>query len=499
MLEDATPAEREELFIQKLRQCGVLFDFISDPLSDLKWKEVKRAALNEMVEYITHQRSVVTDAIYPEAVNMFAVNMFRTLPPSSNPNGAEFDPEEDEPTLEAAWPHLQLVYEFFLRFLESPDFQPNTAKKYIDQKFVLQLLELFDSEDPRERDFLKTILHRIYGKFLGLRAYIRKHINNIFYRFIFETEHHNGVAELLEILGSIINGFALPLKEEHKVFLLKVLLPLHKVKSLSVYHPQLAYCVVQFLEKDPSLTEKVIMGLLKFWPKTHSPKEVMFLNELEEILDVIEPSEFVKVQEPLFKQLARCVSSPHFQVAERALYYWNNEYIMSLINENAQVILPVMFPALYKNSKAHWNKTIHGLIYNALKLFMEMNQKLFDECTQQYKQERQKEKEKLRDRENAWHKVNDLAKINPMFEKTVKTMPVDAMDLGGNEPEDQGIDSMELDNDIKEVKTVSQKPRPENKPLLRRKSELPHDAYTARALSDHKRPEEYLTTSPETS
>lgn len=40
----------------------------------------------------------------------------------------------------------------------------------------------------------------------------------------------------------------------------------------------------------------------------------MFLNELEEILDVIEPSEFVKVQEPLFRQLAKCVSSPHFQV-----------------------------------------------------------------------------------------------------------------------------------------------------------------------------------------
>ena len=56
------------------------------------------------------------------------------------------------------------------------------------------------------------------------------------------------------------------------------------------------------------------MGLLKFWPKTHSPKEVMFLNELEEILDVIEPVEFQKVMVPLFKQLAKCVSSPHFQV-----------------------------------------------------------------------------------------------------------------------------------------------------------------------------------------
>lgn len=42
------------------------------------------------------------------------------------------------------------------------------------------------------------------------------------------------------ITPSIINGFALPLKEEHKMFLIRVLLPLHKVKSLSVYHPQVS-------------------------------------------------------------------------------------------------------------------------------------------------------------------------------------------------------------------------------------------------------------------
>jgi hypothetical protein len=74
---------------------------------------------------------------------------------------------------------------------------------------------------------------------------------------MYETERHNGIAELLEILGSIINGFALPLKEEHKLFLTRVLLPMHKVKSLSMYHPQLAYCIVQFLEKDSTLTEDV--------------------------------------------------------------------------------------------------------------------------------------------------------------------------------------------------------------------------------------------------
>lgn len=116
---------------------------------------------------------------------------------------------------------------------------------------------MFDSEDPRERDFLKTTLHRIYGKFLNLRSYIRRSINNVFFQFSYETERFNGIAELLEILGSIINGFALPLKEEHKLFLTRVLLPMHKVKSLSMYHPQLAYCIVQFLEKDAALTEEV--------------------------------------------------------------------------------------------------------------------------------------------------------------------------------------------------------------------------------------------------
>jgi serine/threonine-protein phosphatase 2A regulatory subunit B' len=65
--------------------------------------------------------------------------VFRTLPPQLNPIGDAYDPEEDEPVLELAWPHLQIVYEFFLRFLESPEFNPAIAKKFIDQSFVLQV------------------------------------------------------------------------------------------------------------------------------------------------------------------------------------------------------------------------------------------------------------------------------------------------------------------------------------------------------------------------
>ena len=41
-----------------------------DPVADLKSKEVKRACLNEIVDYITANKGVLTEALYPEIVKM---------------------------------------------------------------------------------------------------------------------------------------------------------------------------------------------------------------------------------------------------------------------------------------------------------------------------------------------------------------------------------------------------------------------------------------------
>lgn len=60
-----------------------------------------------------------------------AKNLFRTLPLS------DYDPMEDDPILEPSWPHMQLVYELFLRFLEKLSF--HEVKKPLDQRFVVQV------------------------------------------------------------------------------------------------------------------------------------------------------------------------------------------------------------------------------------------------------------------------------------------------------------------------------------------------------------------------
>jgi len=54
--------------------------------------------------------------------------------------------------------------------------------------------------------------------------------------------------------------------------------------------------------------------LLRYWPKVNTSKEVMFLTEIEEILEVIDVQEFQIIMVPLFTRIAECVASTHIQV-----------------------------------------------------------------------------------------------------------------------------------------------------------------------------------------
>ena len=97
----------------------------------------------------------------------------------------------------------------------SPHVKADALARFINKSFIKNYLDLFDSEDPRERDYLKTILHRIYGKFMNLRPNIKEQIMNLLLRITQDAETHNGLTELLEILVSITSGLSVPLRQEH--------------------------------------------------------------------------------------------------------------------------------------------------------------------------------------------------------------------------------------------------------------------------------------------
>lgn len=313
-LRDVSISQRSVLLRRKIHFCCILYDY-SDNSMFTHEKEVKRQTLREILDILQCGSVHFDEEMHEQLVNMVSVNIFRCLPPSDRNKWNETEGfGEDGTDLNLLWQELLVVYEILLRYIVSFDNEVKIAMRFIDETFVSKLLDLFDSENAREREFLISIVHHIYRKFMGLRPFIRKVISDIFYRFIFETERHNGVAELLEFEGSVINEFTVPLKEEDKLFLSRVLIPLYKPRCYDTYCQQLSYCINQFVEKDFSLAEHVIKGLLKYWPVTNCQKEVLFLEELEEILKVTQPAEFQRCMVLLFRQIGRCLNSPHFQV-----------------------------------------------------------------------------------------------------------------------------------------------------------------------------------------
>jgi len=411
---NGTREDRILLMIKKLRLCSIVFDFTSEEEVDQAAaiaKANKRQHLLDLIDHVTTAPKWFAPEIVPFVIEMVSSNLFRSLPPTPY---VDWDPEEDDPVLDPQWPHLQLVYEFLLRFVVSSQAEVKILRRNMkknNKQFLINIIHLFRSDDPREREYLKTILHRIYGKFMAFRSTIRKQINFVFYSLIFVQSKHNGVSELLEILGSIINGFALPLKQEHVKFLKTVLIPLHKVRTFTQFSQQLAYCVTQFIDKDPSLASTVIKGLLTFWPKQSATKEQLFLNELEEVLEASTESEVTKMLHPLFSRVAKCVESPHFQVAERALFLWNNDAVATYTNQHRKEILPILYPALNANTQMHWNATVHSLAFNIIRMFMEMDVALWDQVSKDYDEKLKKVKHRKQVRASKWDKLRQSAEL----------------------------------------------------------------------------------------
>ncbi|KAG0498375.1 hypothetical protein HPP92_003066 [Vanilla planifolia] len=61
--------------------------------------------------------------------------------------------------MEPAWPHLQIVYEFFLKFIASSETDAKIAKRYVDHSFYSPSARPLLTRGPKEREHLKTILH----------------------------------------------------------------------------------------------------------------------------------------------------------------------------------------------------------------------------------------------------------------------------------------------------------------------------------------------------
>ena len=105
---DVPAAEKQLLFVRKLHLCAYTFDF-TDQARNVREKEIKRQTLLELVDYVNQGAGKFTESVAEDIVFMLSNNLFRALPPTKSHDQDNLDPDEEEPALEPAWPHLQVL------------------------------------------------------------------------------------------------------------------------------------------------------------------------------------------------------------------------------------------------------------------------------------------------------------------------------------------------------------------------------------------------------
>ena len=86
--------------------------------------------------------------------------------------------------------------DLLLRIVQSNEIALPVKKKLVSAPLVTSIVDQFDSYDVRERDYVKTITHRIYGKLTNRRAQIRRRAQRRPVRPA-EPRHHAKRAHLL--------------------------------------------------------------------------------------------------------------------------------------------------------------------------------------------------------------------------------------------------------------------------------------------------------------
>ncbi|KAI4375663.1 hypothetical protein MLD38_013510 [Melastoma candidum] len=404
-----SPVPTNDDILSLISYCSFVFTF-TDPAESSSQQDSKRLKLNQLLYHIKYSRKPIDDELVTPIMSMLSANIFRPLPAPSHHLQLALDLPDDEETIATAypnWPHLQIVYNILLRIIMNND--PEKLRPHVDRTFLLNLLALFQSEDPRERESLKNIYHLIYSKFTFHRSFLRWSMNDVLLQYAFECERHCGIGEILEIWGSIINGFTVPLKKEHKLFLMRVLIPMHKPKCVAVYHKQLSYCVLQLVQKEPMLVGVVVRGILRHWPMANSQKEVLLISELEELVDNIEPDQYRRLALPLCTHFTRCMNSWNAQVAEQALYVWNNEQFVKMVSLAMEEVFPIVVKGVEMNLKWHWSNSVMQLTENLKEMLVEMDTVLYYKCVTELNLRRSSAAEQADRRKERWERIESLA------------------------------------------------------------------------------------------
>lgn len=290
----------------------------------------------------------------------------------------------------------ELARQIFLGMVRVPEFDAKAADRYIQDDFVMALASKTDGTHPQEEwPYLRDVLLWLYEHSVARRAQLRSLVGRVLRAFSKFSHRNVPVAPLLQVLGPIIRGFRAPLTQEHKSLLLEVLLPLHRPNEwlqwdrqtplISMYHKELVHCIKLYLEKQPSLSVRCLEAICTHFPQdreANTPKEVLLLHEISQVLRFVDAEGIKQVLPPLLRHMVRLLGSHNAQPIQSVLQFWKDEHIERLFQGAARLIVPQLLPVLLRSGEPFWNPTVNRMTSLVLEKMEQGSPELFAEVAE---------------------------------------------------------------------------------------------------------------------
>ena len=137
-----------------------------------------------------------------------------------------------------------------------------------------------------------------------------------------------------------------------------------------------------YLTKDTKLSIPLLQGLLKFWPFANSIKEILFISEVQEVIEVCVciPDDFKPMVPRVFKKVAQCLSSDNLQTTDRMMWLFDNKMFLRIIEVNKEVAFPLLVPLVHKLSKKHWQQNIQESMESIDYILQQIDNTEYDKC-----------------------------------------------------------------------------------------------------------------------
>ncbi|OHT08583.1 phosphoprotein phosphatase [Tritrichomonas foetus] len=403
----APHGEIPQLALQKIKQCCRICDF-SDKQADAGSKITKTQTLNEIIDCYTNQKlfSRLTRDCHQALIEMFAANVFR--PPPSIPRAIMIS--DDVIIEDTAWPHLNLVYILFLKFLESKvDLRILQFK--LDPKFITSLYAILDFPDERERCQAKAVIAAIYNEVPPQR----KILSNICLNLLLsvpEGLEMNAASHLLDLFYLFTTSTLPPLPPMLITTFKKVLLPLHLSERCQRYFQPLVKCILQMIRKDNTLGNTLLKFLIAHWPLTLDHKSELFIDEITQMLNDGNYKNIDDNIDPLLRCVSIAAESPCTTLADKALKFMLNNSILNAVSNNPDHLLEIIFPPLFRVARSHWQRNLQLCALNVMNALVDLVPENFKKAAVNFKQTVISEAHRKVLKRNFWDMVAKVAVSN---------------------------------------------------------------------------------------